>query len=620
MNLAPIRTAVLAATALSLAVAAYVLASPGFFIIDEVIYFIGADALARDGTFSIQNGIETFPSEDMHAWLLVEGPLGLTPQYPIGTSLLVWPVMWLLGAKSLIFANILFGLLTSYMTFRLSFYMFRDRGVALAAALLLALGTFWLEYVVGHWPHSISMFFLLCAFSLFLRAMDSEDGLVPALASGAMIGCGIFFRLEAVILLFPFGAILLLDARKPWRLLVGGAVGLLPFVLAMSFANWIRFDDLNPLSYGTSGGLTRFSRYVGMLAGIGGALVLILLCRVLKAKGIDPIKLLFGLAVVAVALLAVMQHALFLRAASGLYDILIDTRGIEDGRAGVRLQDDGTLLFWGLPKKALAQSLPWLGCLVLLAGVRPGPERRYAIYILTVSAAWTLPFVMGSWHGGLGSNMRYFLPVVPLLVILACWLAGDLLRKTRSVTAAHLAGVMALSAGAFLYIDRSTSLSGAYVHQVVSLLCLGATVLACAVAVIGRRAWSAGVAAVALGVSFGFSAYAGLGDLMASQERRVIFEHASEDFRNLPGPSVIYAIPEEVPFAFSEDERFVAMPDAQTGEIDATLIARVCASDFEVLVSRAFQPLFVEQGFALRDIVGNNHHQGVNFKAVDCEA
>src|SRR6056297_2775806 len=81
--------------------------SDGLFTIDELIYLISADALARDGALTVDNGFSQFGSEDLNLWFLVEGPNGLAPQYPPGVAILGLPFYLLFETRGLIVMNAL---------------------------------------------------------------------------------------------------------------------------------------------------------------------------------------------------------------------------------------------------------------------------------------------------------------------------------------------------------------------------------------------------------------------------------------------------------------------------------------------------------------------------------
>jgi hypothetical protein len=82
-------------------VAAFVV-SDGFLLVDEVVYFLGAQALATTGGFAIPNGFSDFASPDLRILLLSEGPGGLVPQYPAGTALAGAVLIPVFGQSALI--------------------------------------------------------------------------------------------------------------------------------------------------------------------------------------------------------------------------------------------------------------------------------------------------------------------------------------------------------------------------------------------------------------------------------------------------------------------------------------------------------------------------------------
>ena len=59
-------------------------ASPGLFNIDEFVLLAGAQALLKTDALTIENGWAQFASPDLKLWILVAGPNGLAPQYPVG--------------------------------------------------------------------------------------------------------------------------------------------------------------------------------------------------------------------------------------------------------------------------------------------------------------------------------------------------------------------------------------------------------------------------------------------------------------------------------------------------------------------------------------------------------
>lgn len=580
--------------------------SEGFFIIDELIYFIGAEAFWKTSSFAVQNGFDRFGSDNLRIWLLSEGPIGLTPQYPVGLTLAAYPLMEALGQKTLIFLNVCAGIGTLFVTHALARRLFGSQQVAYGALILLALCSFWPEFVLAHWPHSLSIFFTSSAIYFFLVACDCDARtrqiIGIALLSGVAVGLGMFFRLEAVLLLPAFGAIAILYAPKPVAVLLGGLLGLLPVLALMALFNEARFGTLNPLSYGSVGGGTVATRHLVPAAAMLVALIGLIIYRVNGGFGKRTRRLSIVAGLLCLGALLLSPYASILtRLMQGIEALLINATVIVDPRLGVQQQADGTLLFWGLPKKALGQSLPWLGCLALLAGAAYHQHKRSIVMIVIFFVLWSLPFLLLSWHGGLGSNMRYFLPTLPLLAILAAALLCKL-AETAAIPLLRLplaTAALGFACAAFWSItlsDRSAQL-----HQFVSLGLLCAVTAICLIATRIPSQRTAKPALLMVSLALGLSAFLGLDDLKAGQERRSKMAQLSAGVATISGPVVIYAPPEAASHAFNNTDQLVALPHPFTNQVDVGFVEEACAAEYNILVLAGMTPEFVREGYEFSD-------------------
>ena len=110
----------------------------------------------------------------------------------------------------------------------------------------------------------------------------------------------------------------------------------------------------------------------------------------------------------------------------GLYVLLVNMQAYNAGLglSGQRLEI-GLILWGGMIKKALFESLPWAGFLVipLCALVVKSPRSPIHILSFLMMGAYFAFFAPNQWHGGQSPNMRYFLPVLPFMSILgaATW-------------------------------------------------------------------------------------------------------------------------------------------------------------------------------------------------------
>ena len=74
----------------------------------------------------------------------------------------------------------------------------------------------------------------------------------------------------------------------------------------------------------------------------------------------------------------------------GIFTLWFDMRLLDDESHQVTRHQDGTLTVFGLYKKAVAQSMPWIGILAALAVYRVRPSDRFGlVFCLLAIAVWT---------------------------------------------------------------------------------------------------------------------------------------------------------------------------------------------------------------------------------------
>ncbi|MEM9198495.1 MAG: glycosyltransferase family 39 protein, partial [Pseudomonadota bacterium] len=541
------------------------LAAPGLFTIDEVIYWLDATSLAQTGDLTVTNGTGMPAHEAFGLWLLVIGPHGLVPQYPVGSALAGAPLVAALGVQGLILLNAIAAAATLFFTHRLARAITQAEWPALVAVLILCLASFFVEYAWGVWPHAITT---ACVTAALLTghwaiSADGRAAVGWALLCGLAVGIGFLFRVDSILALPALAAAGLLYARAPFACAIGGAVGLAPaLAVSMAFA-WVKFGSLNPLSYGqTDGGGTTPATYLSLAALLAALLGLLILARqiawqprFLAAFGLGLAGLLATAYLAPLPLLSDLAH--------GVHALIFDMTVVQDPRAGVVAHANGTMSFWGLWKKALGQSLPWIGLLVVLA-LRPGPARlRPALRLLAIACVvWSLPFAMRAWHGGLGSNMRYLLPVLPALSILAVLALQRLPPAT--VRAGTLAIWGALGFLTALVWSRLAPSGWAGAHQILPLYAFLAMIAAGIWAGISGRSIPARLTfAASLGIAAFLGPYA---DLATAQARRMAIEQRNAVYAEiLPARSLFIGPPEYALAQLARRESSVALPDRLSG-------------------------------------------------------
>lgn len=579
----------------------------GFFIIDEAIYLFAADTFRLTGSLILQNGLDLEQSDDL-LWtnLLSLGPGGLTSQYPPGTTFVWAPFLSLFGERSIIVLNALATAGALFATRGLALRLFGDPAAALGACLLYLFGTFTLEYAFVYWPHMVSVWTIVLSFSLFLDAMDDKRGTVlPAALSGLILGAGMLFRLDNVLLLPVFAILSVLFAVAPLRLMAGGALGILPSVLILGLVNQQKFGTFNPLSYGGKSGLTNIEVYLPF-AGVGLLVLLLLgMFRMYPPRRSWPVLIALG----GVAGLAALSAVPPLRSIAadyvvGGFRLMVDARSTYSAPAGIVPMPDGTTLFWGLAKKALAQSLPWLGLLFLLT--QPGFWRERArsnVIVLIFVAIFSFPFAINAWHGGMSSNMRYFLPLLPFVSVLGAMLLKELVvgsaGRIRLLGASTLAGL----AASFLWAASApTGLAGA--HQIWSLYLFVAVAASAIVAAHLRRPGTALVVIVAGGMGIGTAVFNTASDTLTSQLRRDGGRVLTDLSVGYTGKVLVYDV--LLRSAFIDRDQVVALRSHAGAVPDEALVRAALAGGYRVLMREKWAVEFTGRydAYSWRDTEG----------------
>lgn len=598
----PVRTELWGLSAIIL-ISAFIV-SPGFFSIDEAIYYLGARAVAEGGSLGIENGYHQFDSESLRLRLLVDGPQGLTPQYPAGSAVLAGLLLPFLGPRSFILLNALAAVLTLFTVWKICLSQFGSKAVARIAVALLVAGTFFVEYAVGVWPHMLSAFFAVQAYWFALRHLDSNGkGYRDAILSGLFAGAGMLFRLDAALAVPAIGLIIVMFAPYFVRSSLFFGVGVLPSLALASWLNYLKFDTPNPFSYGRSygqsGGNIDLAAHAALFAALWVAFGALLLWRKVGWR-MERKAAIAALVILGSALLIIpATNAWLLRFWNGFLALVVDLRNIEDPRVGVQPGPGGTLLFWTLVKKSLGQSMPWIGltAMLLTSGIQKS-ERRFIATLFVFIATMTMPFILLSWHGGGGSNMRYFLPVLPALCILCAKLLHDLWQSAPDAMiflAAGIWGAIALCLG-WIFLHPS---GYAGVQQNLSTHVLLATALSAVAAGID---WHFRQVARGLTISLFAGGWlmamtSAAADFQVKERRRAMSYGISETVGSLPAKSLVITFPEWAALRVPGNDSIVASRDPEFQRPDHQLILdaldtgyRVFMTSFEFNVARDVPP------------------------------
>jgi len=468
------------------AVASLRLLVPAHFIIDECTYHAMVQSLAERGALDFWNGYEEFPSAELLAAAVEPAGGRLYPVTPVLYAVIALPFYRLAGFTGLFLLSNLAFLGSLALTASLAWQLFRDRGLALLAVLVLALASYFWEYSQAVWPHALASCAILGAFAAALRGLAAERPAASfawCLLAGAVIGLGIGVRLDvafaAACLALPCG----LARGRRVAALLGLALGSLPALLVLCFSNQLKWGVFTPFSYGalhTAG--HAWSAYLP-LAALGAAGVAGLLAARSPGRG-RPLVVLAGLALLAGTLLVPELRGWLAEWARGAYQLLVDLRGYDPGAPlpALSRSGGGGLVYFGHLKKSLLQSCPYLGLLVLPAAalLRDAQQRGRLALLFLVPVVYVAVFSAFRWEfGGMVLHQRYLLPILPFTSILTAWSLRALFRGAgpRARAAAWTAGGVSAAAYAALVSLRTGSVDEAEVVYLSAPLLLAAVTL-----------------------------------------------------------------------------------------------------------------------------------------------
>jgi 4-amino-4-deoxy-L-arabinose transferase-like glycosyltransferase len=476
--------------------------------------------------------------------------------------------------------------LTLFTVRKICLNQFKDERVARVALVLLVAGTFWAEYAIGIWPHVLSAFFAVQAYWLALRHLESDDKSY-ALLSGLFAGLGLLFRLDAILAVPAIGLILILFTAKFLRSSFWFGLGVLPSIALISWLNMLKFGSPDPFSYGQAGGNTDVMAHYPALIALCGGFALLILWRKGGWKP-DKMVVIASLAVGGIALLLIpATSAWLLRFWNGFLTLVVDIRHVTDDRSGIEAGPGGTIIFWHLAKKALGQSIPWIGLLaIMVTGGVPRGQRRFTATLLIFITVMTLPFVTLAWHGGSGSNMRYFLPILPALCILCARPILDLWQEVPNAIIFAAAGVWAVLLLCFPWAFFHPS-GYVGVQQILSTYIMLATVLT---AMAAGPPWRCRQAArklllIILAAGFLMSAAFAASDFSSASIRRKSSQGANEVIAKLPPMSLVIAFPEWAMASLPGHGSILTARDPATNMIDHQLIQKALAANYRVFVT-----------------------------------
>lgn len=401
------------------------------FSIDDILYIDMAEATAERGALDVthQNAPDGAPVMTKSTGIVhvIDGKA--IPQYPGGYGLIAAPFFMLFGVSGLVVLNALAGALSLWLTYEIARRLSGDAAVARNACLLLGFTTIFAGYVFAIWPHMLALAFTLggARLTLTMPEMTGRRRLYAALAAGLIFGLGVNVRVDAIVPAFAaFFWLRLFSLPSDRRSALALLAGLLPGLLIAAAINQQKFGVFLPFFYGQEQGGHTMTAYAPLaMAGLGAIAASFVVNVSAPAIQRELKHALNAKAALAIGMLAVAAFAFNASVrdlARSVYFLVVDLQAFDggNGQAGVERDVYGNWSFWGLPKKALLQSLPFAALAVfpVAAFFRGKDAGAHAFSLLMISAILGF-FSLKGFHGGMAFNMRYFLPAIPFIAILS---------------------------------------------------------------------------------------------------------------------------------------------------------------------------------------------------------
>jgi hypothetical protein len=452
-GLGPVRAAVLLALLAGHLLFSVFAVVPGHLVSDEGIYHQMAKAFADERSHVLGNGHAEYPSPELRTWnhqIRADGRL--ISQYPYLHPVLAWPFYEIAGFRGLFALNAVAYIALAGFTFLLSQRLWRDPRIAADALIILTLATFAWQYSQAAWSQLVAATFFVAGIYFAVGAVQSTErrqAIVLAWAAGTAIGFGAGVRLDVIFAAPALLVPLLFDRPPRWREALGVAAGLAPGLVLLSATNQAKFGSFNPLTYGRDAGAASLSGYTMMVVtalvvmGVAWVATRDRAWTMLVRNRWAALAAVFLLAAAAIGFSPKIQHGL-ISTVWGSWVLIADLSLNPEHVGGIAMTRGpmGSIIYAGMIKKALIQSLPWLpvALLPLAVAMRARDKPMSHLVVLLAVAAFLAIYGRYAWHGGYAFNLRYFVPLLPLFAIYA---AAGIHRLAAGESSAALRGAAA---------------------------------------------------------------------------------------------------------------------------------------------------------------------------------
>ncbi|MCA0044224.1 hypothetical protein LA304_12035 [Celeribacter sp. ASW11-22] len=255
-----------------------------------------------------------------------------------------------------------------------------------------------------------------------------------ALGGGLAFGIALNIRVDVIFVLPGLAVWIICFAKRPYQLIGLALLGMLPGVLLSSGLNWYKFGTMLPFSYGredTAGRGDSASTYVMLVLNFLVLFAVLILIRHWKSAR-RPFAIGAAVCAVGAALFYEPMTQFVGHVLHGIYVLGFDLRALDGIGEAIGTMDHGggVVTYYGVHKKALVQSMPWL-FLIPFAFVYGRRDYKGVALVTSICLIYALPFAMQEWHGGKSNSLRYFLVLLPFVSFLAAFGVRTLIERER---------------------------------------------------------------------------------------------------------------------------------------------------------------------------------------------
>lgn len=398
------------------------------FSVDESLYIEMARAFAENFSLGLitDGALENGPALLRRFTFEVDGQV--VPQYPGAYGILAAPFYALFGIRGLILMNTAAAAVTVLFTYRLAMRLYQNADIARLSAMLLVFASFLSTYAFGIWPHAVALMFLIIAAERLAAAFENDERLNwrAVFVSGLSAGAAFTLRVDSILIMLAlFIWVRCFAAPNNRHAAVVFLAGLTPGLAVAALINGLKFDVWSPFAYGPAdaGLQQRYTQGLALTAIVCAAICSVPFDQPFVQRGAAWLRSRNGLLTAGSLLLAaVLLIPMTRQYLWNIYVLVFDLQQLDPERyqPGVVALENGFVSFWGVLKPALLQSLPWaaLTLYAIIAFVKGEQARSHALLFGLIAAPIAF-YALNQWHAGFSLTMRYFLPAVPALALLA---------------------------------------------------------------------------------------------------------------------------------------------------------------------------------------------------------